>query len=269
MLPFVFHVNCRERVWLLRSLVSFHSVHHSSCSSAMQLWRLCACTCRMHLCMWGFVAVCAHAHVRIRGCVYDLGGGNGLDVMSAFPGWKFPDDVISILYWVRACVHACVRVCVNAHICVLLGGAKRYRKGGDWEVAGMAIWPPVGMRIGNWSQMKIDMKWALTKRNHVMTQWWRYSGDISGDDYDCVFDDDDDKDYSLVFGEARIRLCNTRTAAVCVFVCVCMRDVPGLALSKSCSALVALTHTHLSLCLCLSNTHTQMGDMGRGMDGIA
>jgi len=34
--------------------------------------------------------------------------------------------------------------------------------------------------------------------------------------------DADEKDYCLLFDEARVRLCNTRSAAVCVCVCVCV-----------------------------------------------
>lgn len=83
---------------------------------SLQLWDeagkgLCRC---VHVCEDLSLRVCVYACVR--GCLYDLGVGNGLDVMSAFPGWNFPDDVISILYW----------VCVN--MCVCLGGAKAIQK---------------------------------------------------------------------------------------------------------------------------------------------
>lgn len=83
--------------------------------------------------------------------------------------------------------------------------------------------------------------------------------DIAGGD--CDFVSDHDKDYSMVFGEARMRLRNTRYAVyLCVFVCVyaCVQhDVSGLVPSKSCSALVAPAHTCFSCSLSLKK-HTQM-----------
>ena len=81
--------------------------------------------------MGAFIAVCPLARVRVRACVYDLGGGSGRDVTSASPQLNFPDDAISVL-------------------------AKQYRKGGDrkGQQALWAAWRPAGMRIGNWSRME-------------------------------------------------------------------------------------------------------------------
>lgn len=95
----------------------------------------CKCSASAHVsfCMWRFFfwlfAVCAHGHVCIRGCVYDLGGGNGLDVMSAFSRMEFSRwcDLNVIL---SVCVHVCVHACV--HVCVV-GWSQAIRKGWRWR----------------------------------------------------------------------------------------------------------------------------------------
>ena len=132
----------------------------------------------------------------VRGCLYDLGVGNGLDVMSAFPGWNFPDEMISPSY--------------IEYVSVLSGGATATQK----DRKGWQAWqngPAWGMRKGNWSQIVIDIK-LMTSSDTMMRLV-----DIA--DGDCDFVSDHDKDYSLVFGEARMRLHNTRYA---VYLCVCM-----------------------------------------------
>lgn len=65
-------------------------------------------------------------------------------------------------------------------------------------MAGKARWPPVGMRIGNWSQMEIEIKLVLNQKETMRHNVEEVIRDTV--DGEPVFVSDDVEDYSLVFG---------------------------------------------------------------------
>lgn len=152
-----FSIFCSKWVLLLNFLMWCHSVSHPSCSSGMQLWRVCVRVC---FSMWRFVAVCPLVHECIHACVHGLGGRK----------WSWCDVSLSLIEFSRWCdLHLLSSVCTRVYVRVA-GWSRAAKKA--WRqnrVVSMAIWRPAGMRIGNWSQMNTEMKLVLSKRK----PWWR------------------------------------------------------------------------------------------------
>lgn len=92
--------------------------------------------------------------------------------------------------------------------CVLLGWTKLYRQGGNRKDG----WHSNVVSSGS-EHRKLETNGDRDEISDFQKETMRHSEEeVSGDivDGEPVFVSDNDKDYSLVFGQTRMTLCNTR-----------------------------------------------------------